>query len=280
MTDWFDRSRFESLRGERGLAWGSPLTLLDRTPSTNDVALQAVQSNAAQPAKGTGSTFVAHVQTEGRGRRGNTWQAGAGESLLCSVLVRLSGEAERMMGLSLVVGLAVRDVVQSRLEDRPDNRTLAQIKWPNDVLVDGKKIAGILVETRTRPTGDVAAVLGIGLNLHADSFPPDLPGATSLKLLGVKEERRGLEVVTADVLAALEKKVDAFLRQDFSLFLSELFAADFLHGRLIRVGKIEGRGSGFDTAGRLLIAGADGRVIPVISGTVELLRENEREGVL
>src|SRR5690606_30823752 len=117
---------------------------------------------------------IAREQTAGRGRRGNTWLAEPGESLLISVLHRYRGETERLLGLSLVVGLAVRDAVQECLNST--NRTSsssvrAQVKWPNDVLVSGKKIAGVLVETRTVGEREIGIVMGVGLNLHSRSFP-------------------------------------------------------------------------------------------------------------
>jgi BirA family transcriptional regulator, biotin operon repressor / biotin---[acetyl-CoA-carboxylase] ligase len=280
MQGWFDRVLFEKLRepgsargGETGVLLGRNMHLLDRVESTNDSALLAAQSGEA-----TGAVFIAREQTKGRGRRGNTWSAEPGQSLLMSVLYRYRGDTERLLGLSLVVGLAVRDAVQECLSTIPGNRILAQVKWPNDVLVSGKKISGVLVETRTTLEGEVGIVMGVGLNLHVKSFPADLPEATSLALLGVAQEDRRIERVTAHLLAALEKKLDAFFRQDFSPFLPELVDADYLHEKRIRVGQLEGRGSGFDTAGRLLILDERGQVVPVMSGTVEIVSKEDEYG--
>lgn len=246
------------------MSWGRDLHLYDEVDSTNDEALNAVASGA-----GTGSVWLAKSQTRGRGRRGNVWHAAAGESLLVSCLLRYTGPGERFLGLSLVVGLALRQVVHSRFSPAA-GAPEPVIKWPNDVLVAGKKIAGVLVETRTGPAGDLGTVIGVGLNLSAAEFPADLPAASSLRLLGAEEADLRLEVVLAEFLGALEKKVGLFLERGFAPFASELARADYLKGRALRVGKAEGRGGGFDAQGRLLIETHEGTVA-VISGTVELL---------
>lgn len=277
MAAWFQREFFDILRKERGVSWGRDLYLYDEVGSTNDEALNAVASGVP-----TGSVWLARNQKAGRGRRGNAWHAAAGESLLVSCLLRYTGRPERFLGLSLVVGLAVRQVVNSRLSSR---RGLAlktgaaaldtgsaepQIKWPNDVLVSGKKLAGVLVETRTGPSGELGTVIGVGLNLSTEEFPADLPPATSLRLLGAEDAELRLEVVLVEFLGALEKKLELFLVQGFAPFSSELAEADYLKGKPLRVGTAEGKGSGFDAQGRLLIETAEGTV-PVISGTVQLL---------
>lgn len=264
MSTWFQREFFDVLRDERGVTWGRELHLFEEVGSTNDEALKAVLTGAP-----TGSVWLARSQTNGRGRRGNVWHSQPGESLLFSCLLRYTGPAERFLGLSLVVGLAVRETVLSRLFGVSDD-VRAEIKWPNDVYVGGKKIAGVLVETRTGPSGELGTVIGIGLNVKSEKFPSDVPAPTSLFLLGAEEAKIRPEVVLVEVLAALEKMLGVFLKQGFSPFEQELGGADYLKGKLLRVGRVEGKGAGFDAEGRLLVATPEG-VLPVISGTVELL---------
>lgn len=264
MSIWFQREFFDVLREERGVTWGRELHLFEEVGSTNDEALKAVLTRAP-----TGSVWLARSQTTGRGRRGSLWHDRPGESLLLSCLLRYTGPPERFLGLSLVVGLAVREAVLSRLSGAPDD-VRVEIKWPNDVYVGGKKIAGVLVETRTGPSGELGTVIGIGLNLKSEDFPIDVPAATSLFLLGAEEAKIRPEVVLVVLLGALEKMLGVFLKQGFSPFAQELACADYLEGKLLRVGRIEGTGAGFDAEGRLLVATPEG-VFPVISGTVELL---------
>lgn len=262
MSVWFERDFFDVLRKERGVSWGQTLTLYDEIGSTNDEALAAV----ASPAQ-SGSIFLARSQTNGRGRRGNVWHGAPGDSLLLSCLLRYRGDVNRFMGLSLVVGLAVRKAVAERLVqlgpgDQP------QIKWPNDVFADGKKLAGILVETRSGPSGELGTVIGVGLNVGMESFPDELQ-ATSLRLLGASEAACRLEIVLADLLRSLEGQLELFVKSGLGPFLPDLSRADYLKGRHVRVGKVEGVASGIDEEGKLLIVGRRG-VVPVMSGTVEL----------
>lgn len=246
------------------MAWGRDLTLFEQVGSTNDQALEAIATAAP-----TGSVWLARSQTMGRGRRGNVWHAEPGESLLVSCLLRYTGPVERFLGLSLVVGLAVREVVRSRLSADPVD-VVVQIKWPNDVFVNGKKIAGVLVETRAGPSGELGTVIGVGLNVSNERFPASMPAATSLRLLGAEEATIRLEVVLVEFLAALQKMLVLFLEQGLAPFSEQLDEADFLKGKALRVGRVHGVGAGLDADGRLLVETAAGEV-PVISGTVELL---------
>ncbi len=264
MSDWFERDFFEVLRKERGLSWGESLTIYEQIGSTNDEALAAV----ASPAK-DGSVYLAKNQTSGRGRRGNVWHAAPGDSLLFSLLLRYRGAVSEFMGLSLVVGLAVRSAVAKCLADEAHGVGTPAIKWPNDVYAQGKKLAGILVETRSGPSGELGTVIGVGLNVGMSEFPDGL-AATSLRLLGVSEAQRRLEVVLASLLEELERKIRLFSQRGLAPLLPELLLADYLQGRRVRVGKVEGDASGIDEQGRLLVLSAEG-VVPVMSGTVDLL---------
>jgi BirA family biotin operon repressor/biotin-[acetyl-CoA-carboxylase] ligase len=264
MSTWFERDFFDVLRKERGASFGAQLHLFEEIGSTNDEALRAVATRAP-----SGSVWLARSQKSGRGRRGNTWHAAPGESLLVSCLLRYRGPTERLLGLSLVVGLAVRDVVLSKLPV-PSSGEGAKIKWPNDVFVRGKKVAGVLVETRSEPSGEIGVVMGVGLNITTERFPPELPAATSLRLEGAEEAAIRLEIMLVEFLGVLEKKLALFVESGLLPYVQELRAADYLKGKALRVGKVEGIGAGFDDDGRLLVKSEAGTV-PVVSGTVELV---------
>ena len=150
----FDPIRFEGLQRERKLGLGEPLVYHSVTGSTNDDALAEARAGAAH-----GTTFVADLQTAGRGRRQAAWLSPAGENLLFSVLLRPAIATPRLSGLPLVTGLAVRDAVAPLIAASP------LVKWPNDILVDDKKLCGILVESQIRGAEGVAVVIGIGLNV-------------------------------------------------------------------------------------------------------------------
>ncbi len=260
--DWFDTAVFERKRAARGLRWGRPVRLHEVIDSTNDLALSAV----AGPDK-TGIVFVARHQLAGRGRRGNAWLSPAGENLTLSMLLRLAGPDELASGFSLLVGLALRDVVARLLP----SMVQAAVKWPNDVLLDGKKCAGILVESRRGPDGQLGVVLGVGLNVHTTAFPTDLPDATSLRASGAPLEALAFEDLVLELLAALEERTARYLSAGLAPSLAELRQHDFLLGKRIRVGAIEGVADGIDERGRLLIRNSLGLVEATLTGHVELL---------
>ena len=139
-------------------AWFS-LEVLDEVASTNTYLMQ--NKHAAHA-----TCVAAHVQTNGKGRRGRTWVSQLGASLTFSLLWRFQCGAAALPGLSLCVGVALIRA----LRDFEVNS--AQLKWPNDVLVDGKKLAGILIELQGDLEGPSVAVIGVGINLDFNSSLP------------------------------------------------------------------------------------------------------------
>lgn len=129
--------------------------ILDEVASTNTYLMQQAAKGAAHV-----TCVAAHMQTQGKGRRGRTWVSQLGASLTFSLLWRFQCGASALSGLSLAVGVAlIRTFHQLGL-------TAVQLKWPNDVLVDGKKLAGILIELQGDMEGPSAAVIGVGINLN------------------------------------------------------------------------------------------------------------------
>ena len=135
-------------------AWFN-LTILDEVPSTNTYLMQQSAKGAAHV-----SCVAAHMQTNGKGRRGRTWVSQLGASLTFSLLWRFQCGAAALSGLSLAVGVALIRAFNSL------GMHNAQLKWPNDVLVEGKKLAGILIELQGDMDGPSAAVIGVGINLN------------------------------------------------------------------------------------------------------------------
>lgn len=268
MNEWFCQEEFTRLRAKAKIRWGRPVRVFDTLPSTNDTALEAVSGDAL-----TGIVWLAKEQSLGRGRRGNSWTAAPGECLMLSTLVRYDGPQERLAGVSLVVGLALRDLVCECLSSEGIERPRVEVKWPNDIMVDGKKLAGILVETRTNNQDQIGIVVGVGLNTLCAAFPPELPSATSLRLLGLSETACRPEPLLAAFLKALEVRFPRFLQTGIGPSAEELRACDFLKGRKMRVGKHLGEGAGIDDDGQLLLLKTDGSIRAVASGHVELLMQ-------
>jgi BirA family biotin operon repressor/biotin-[acetyl-CoA-carboxylase] ligase len=205
-----------------------------------------------------GAVAVCEAQSAGRGRLGRSWEAPAGSSILCSVLLRPSGPRP-IAQLSLVAGLAVADTVE-----RATGQSAA-IKWPNDVLLAGGKVAGVLAEGR--PGG---VVLGVGLNVNqaASELPPrpHLP-ATSLRAAdGVPRDRAA---ILADLLAFLEQRYDAWTDGGLAALHADLAGRDALRGRRVRAGEHTGVAIGIDRDGRLELATAGGTVA-IASGEISI----------
>lgn len=184
-----------------------------------------------------GGVAVCEEQTAGRGRRGRTWTSPRGTGLLFSLSLHPRTPPDRLPPLTLVVAEAVAEAAWPE----------AAVRWPNDVVVDGHKLAGILAEVR-----DGRVVVGIGVNAnHAEAdLPPDARIApTSLRLLRGEEVDRA--ALLADVLEAVEARYRAFERDGFSGL-----TRDDLRGRRVRLtGGAEGRSHGVDAHGRLVVAG-------------------------
>jgi BirA family biotin operon repressor/biotin-[acetyl-CoA-carboxylase] ligase len=198
-----------------------------------------------------GTLVTADEQSAGRGRQGRRWTAPAGRALLCSVVIR---DPSRL--LPLACGVAVAEVVGDG----------ARVKWPNDLLVDGRKVAGILVEARPQ---EGWAVAGIGLNvaLRERDFPPEL--AATAGTLGLEPDAiedtlgRLLDALSRWTVAASDEVLEAFR------------ARDALLGAEVRWAEGQGRGAGIDGDGRLLVETDDGRVA-LDAGEVHLLRPAAR----
>jgi BirA family biotin operon repressor/biotin-[acetyl-CoA-carboxylase] ligase len=257
VTAPFDPERFERARRERGVRLGEPLHARAETRSTNDDAAEAARAGAPH-----GALFVADAQTRGRGRRGHTWMSPPCENLTFSLVLRPQVPPARVSALTLVVGAAVRAALDGRTPARP------LVKWPNDVIVDRKKLAGILVESQLHGDSIAAVIVGIGVNVHMRSMPPEIESvATSLSLLGDPGPDR--EQVLAAILAELGPRLEGFERDGLGTVLEEVRRHDALLGVPVRVEAVRGRGAGIADDGSLLVEQGDGQVRAVASGTVE-----------
>ena len=174
----------------------------------------------------SGDVFVAEFQSAGRGRLDHTWLSAKGENLTFSVVLSGAGRPpSEIATLPLVVGLAVVKALASLAP--------LSLKWPNDVLCEGRKLAGILCERH----GD-NVITGIGLNVNQTEFPPEIAWrATSLAVLCGRCFDR--ETVLSDVLKSLDKLHTRWLADGFASLHGELAAVDCLKGRTISVRQVD-----------------------------------------
>jgi len=187
----------------RTVRFGRPLRWLAETGSTNaDAAAWAVEGVAE------GAVVGAEHQTAGRGRHGRAWSDAPGMNLLFSVVLRPPLPPERLGLVPLAAGVAVAEAVAPWVAP-----VVPQLKWPNDVLLGGRKAAGLLLEGHLAPGTPSTLVLGLGLNVNQPDFPPEIVGgATSLALEAGRPLPRA--PLLADLLLALERRYDALLGGD------------------------------------------------------------------
>ena len=232
---------------------------LDSTDSTQ----RDVQRLAAAGAP-EGTVVTARHQRAGRGRRGHEWWDAPGQSLLASVLLRPPAPPAAVPQLSLVAGLAVAEALESL-------GVTARIRWPNDLLVDDRKVCGILAEASSEVSRDGVGrlhhvILGIGINLDQTEFPAPLAGrATSLRLVTGRAQDR--DAVLAAVLAQLERCYTTWRTGGFAALRAAWLAHALLPGQIVRLpdGTL-GAGEDVGDDGVLRARAADGRLLSVVSG--------------
>ena len=234
---------------------------LDRCESTNAEALAAASAGARQ-----GMLILAEEQTAGRGRHGRTWSAPPGSSLLLSLLVRPVVPAASQPLLPLLTGLVLAETVARHLPEAD-----VAVKWPNDLLVDGRKAAGILVEA-----GAGAAVVGVGVNVdwRGVQRPAAFAEATSLA------EAAGADVdrwrVLAGFLGVFSRRYEQWQELP-AAFLDGYRQRSATLGKRVRVvamdgSAIEGEATDIDRTGALLVRTPEGQTVSFNAGDVEHLR--------
>jgi BirA family biotin operon repressor/biotin-[acetyl-CoA-carboxylase] ligase len=245
----------------RGTPFDSHLHHFYKIGSTNTTAMAAAAEGAPH-----GSVFLAEEQTAGRGRGANSWQSPRSTGIYCSVILRPPLPPSEILVLSLAAGLAVQSAIQHE-----DSRVNPDLKWPNDVLIDGKKVCGILTEMNADATRVRYIVVGIGINVNQASFPSDL-AATSLRLV------TGSEWSRVDLVAALLKSLDREYRtlvddRDAKELILRRFTehSSWVTGKKVRIEEngsaFEGTTKGLDTRGFLQVLTPHG-MQTVLSGTV------------
>ncbi len=252
------------------LAIGGAVTWLPVTGSTNQLALEAAQTGSRR------GIWLADAQTAGRGRGGHSWHSTRGEGLYVSVLITPELPLDRALWLSLATGLAAQQAILSTSGIRID------LRWPNDLLCGSRKLGGILVESsvaNTEIAGLRYAVLGVGINVHHRSFPPEIASlATSLQMEGAHNVSR--QTLLIAFLRALDRELDeldreyAGLGSEPALLMRFAEASTWVREKRVQVpeeGGYTGLTAGLDSRGFLLVDGDDGVRRTVRSGGVREL---------
>ncbi len=240
--------------------------------STNDELLALAATAVPE-----GTVVAARRQTAGRGRNGRAWISPPGTGLYASLLLRPSMDCGELTLLPLLAGIAAAEAIRS------ESGCAAGLKWPNDVLISGRKVAGVLVEAEF-PTASTSGpqasanravvVLGLGVNI---STPPESLPLRSLYPATSLETQTGRRVDHEALLAAWRGRVAhwyaSWQRGDSAAIRTQWSALDALRGTMLRIASAEGREScgvdeGVDEEGALLLRGEDGSLTRVVAGDV------------
>ena len=235
---------------------GVPRVHLRATDSTNERARALAAAGAPH-----GTLVTADEQSAGRGRQGRTWTAGPGEALLMSLVVRGLERRDALLPLAAAVAVCEACERTAGIE--------CAIKWPNDVWIAGRKVAGILIEGRPQ---EGWAVVGIGLNVTTTSFPPELAEtATSLALCAGSDPAHSRNASRDSVLATLLESLDALLASPADEVLRRWRLRDALRGAPITWNGGRGTAAGITDGGGLRVE-TDAGTVELDAGEVHLGR--------
>lgn len=242
---------------------GSTLLSFDSVTSTNDVAKQMAASGVEE-----GVAIVAREQTAGRGTKGRSWSSEAEKGLYVSLILRPAIKASRSTILTLGAAIAVAETILTDLGVNPD------IKWPNDVLLGGRKVCGILVESASEGVHLAYAVLGIGVNLNQREFPPEIgDAATSLAI------ETGNVVPMEEFLVSLLPRLERWYRAAVAA-PSEVLEryrelSSYAHDCAVRAVLAEGRADGVVEGVTRGITSTGALIIETPAGEIEILTAGE-----
>ena len=245
------------------------IQVLESVDSTNTALMAAALNGAAD-----GTMLCSEHQQSGKGRRGRAWHSVPGGSLTFSTLWRFDNGLQSLAGLSLAVGLAIARAV-NRHSVHP-----ARLKWPNDVLVDHRKLAGILVEVQGDMNGAAFAVVGVGLNVRLNEAQRDAvdQAVVDLAEMGVTAGRNRL---LADCLLELHAVLAQFRQHGFAVLREDWQALDAYAGKPVALNlpdarSVHGIASGVDDTGAFLLRDAASGVIPYSGGEISLRLDSAR----
>ena len=242
------------------------LDVLWRTASTSDVLRAPSLEITRQP-----RVVLAESQSAGRGRRGRAWLSPPGLNICLSLATRFDCGAAALAGLSLAVGV----MLLRALDDVGCNR--AGLKWPNDILADNAKLAGVLVEIDGEYSGPYRVVIGVGLNLRMPEAlcrQADQPVTDLARLMAGEPPSRN--TLAAAMISRLIEGLEQFRQNGFAAFADDYFRYDLLRGKPLKITSQQaawfGQGAGVDARGALRVRTESGELVSVDSSDVSVRR--------
>jgi BirA family biotin operon repressor/biotin-[acetyl-CoA-carboxylase] ligase len=246
----------------RTRSFGQKLFYFEKLVSTSDQLWEMAKGELPH-----GTMVIAEQQKAGRGRQGNSWYSPPSVGLYFSLFLKPGTNPLKFNGLTLMLGNSAASVMEE------ESKTSIEIKWPNDIYCRGRKLGGILTETRVNSNMVEQAVVGIGLNLNNDFLPLELcETATSLKLETGQHIFR--EDLLIKILARAEEDYQKFMDQGLAPFLVGIAGRSYLNQRWVQVrdedgAAVKGLATGIDAQGALLLIDDQGKDLRCVAGTVQ-----------
>jgi BirA family transcriptional regulator, biotin operon repressor / biotin---[acetyl-CoA-carboxylase] ligase len=243
------------------------LDVLEKTPSTNDYLKQLIKDNKKI------RVCLAETQTQGKGRLDRGWHSPFGENVYFSMLCPFEKDLSELSGLSLVVSLAICHAIESCFDIKDHS---LKVKWPNDILLNQKKLAGILIEVQAESNGYCQVIIGTGINVNMTHVPKKTITQPWTSLLNTTEEYQNRNVLSAAIIDCLIDYFERFSTKGLSAFMDEWRQRDNLINKpisiLIRSKKQHGTCVGINDQGHLLLKTKDEEIISFSSGDATLLK--------
>lgn len=244
---------------------GSRLMFYESIDSTNLRAREEARKGALH-----GTLIVADLQTSGRGRRGRSWESPAGVNIYFTLILRPDLVQDKASMLTITMAHSVCKAIAR------NTGLNCKIKWPNDIVVNGKKVCGILTEMGLKKAGGYYVVVGVGINVRSQHFAPELADkATSLEDEGGRSQKISRSQLLAEIMDAFEADYDSLVVcQDLTGILESYNHMLINRDARVRVldpkGEYEGEAWGITKTGELLVETADGTVMQVYAGEVSV----------
>ena len=245
---------------------GKPVLFYKSIDSTNTAAKKLAEEGACE-----GSLVVADMQTAGRGRRGRAWVSPSGTNIYYTIILRPNIEPDRVSMLTLVMGLSVAEGMQEELSGKKED---IFIKWPNDVVTQGKKLVGILTELSAEQDYVHYVVIGVGINVREQEFAEEIRDR-AISLDGAFDVRINRGRLLAAIMEKFEKNYELFMQtKDFSLIKSAYERLLVNKDNKVRVldprEEYEGIERGITDRGELIVEKEDKTLINVYAGEVSV----------
>ena len=261
----------ENIKGQLHTRWAAcNLVYKEETGSTNDDAALLAKEGAPH-----GTLVVVDRQSAGRGTRGRVWETQEGSNVAMSLIVRPDATPDKLSMMTLIMGLSVAQGIEDVILDNEDILDFPQIKWPNDVIIAGKKICGILTELHMNNDNTVSdVVIGVGININMTVFPDDIKGIAGsiYSQTGYKVDR---SAVVAAVMKRFEGNFDTYMKSfDLSLLKDEYEERLINKDKTVKVldpaGEYEAIAKGITIGGALIIEKEDGCISEINAGEVSV----------